>query len=180
MSAPAAKYNVAIIVDAASHFGRAVARGAMQFANTRRQWSITADFRNADLRLPSWLPCDGAIVAGVSRAMLHTLRQNVQHVVSCGASCEPSDGAGVCADAAACGRIAAEHLADTHFRHFAYCGWSGLQDSDERLASFRNTLLARGFECRVFSPQQTEPADTIGRLCPWMRSGSRRTGAVRA
>jgi LacI family transcriptional regulator len=44
------------------------------------------------------------------------------------------------------GQLAAEHLLDRGFRHFAYYGTEGLAYSKQRLLGFRNALAQSGFE----------------------------------
>jgi LacI family transcriptional regulator len=144
--------RVAVIVDAASYYGRAVARGAMQFANQNRRWVVSADFRQGNAPVPLVPECEGAVVAGVSAARLAALVQRIPHVVSCSPGTEALPLPVVTADSEACGALAAEHLVECRLKHFAYCGWADDGASQQRLAGYERALRARGFGCAVFSP----------------------------
>src|ERR1041384_6790705 len=166
--------SVAIIVDAASHFGRSVARGAMQYANTRRYWAITSDYRQIDPLTECWPDCDGAIIAGAEPSLSDRVRERIDHIVCCDPGMDSSFAAITCPDAAACGRIAAEHLIDCRLNNFAYCGWSSHSASQQRLSGFRTALALRGFDCVVATPFMTRFNDTLGiihrgEILPWLR-----------
>lgn len=153
--------SVAIIVDAASHYGRAVARGAMHYANQRRQWSINADFRQSDTLLQCWPHCEGAIIAGVSADTFDLIVKTIPHVVSCASGSGPASVPVVSTHSAACGTLAAEHLVGCRVRHFAYCGWAGLPASELRRQGFCQALEARGLTCSIFTPTATTPNPSI-------------------
>ncbi len=48
--------------------------------------------------------------------------------------------------------LAAEHLVQRGFRHFAYCGIEGVNYSQQRLEHFPPYLGRLGFECHVYPP----------------------------
>ena len=52
------------------------------------------------------------------------------------------------------GRLAAEHLLERGFRHFAFCGYLGRIWSRHREEGFCQRLKESGFSCRVYRPPQ--------------------------
>jgi len=58
-------------------------------------------------------------------------------------------------------RAAAQHLLECGFRHFAYCGFGGLNFSDERRDDFVQYLAEQGYDASVHdSPRQQRTFDT--------------------
>jgi LacI family transcriptional regulator len=55
-------------------------------------------------------------------------------------------------DPGATARMAADHLLDRGFRHFAYCGFPGVRYSDQRCAAFIAYLEAKGLRSEVYEP----------------------------
>jgi LacI family transcriptional regulator len=69
----------------------------------------------------------------------------------------------VCADSHRAGRIAAEHLIDRGFTHFAFCGYEGRLWSDRRLDGFTERLREAEHSCRVYERPHRH------RILPWDR-----------
>ncbi len=69
----------------------------------------------------------------------------------------------VCADSQHAGRIAAEHLIERGFTHFAFCGYEGRLWSDRRLNGFCERLGEAGHPCCVYEPPHRH------RILPWDR-----------
>jgi LacI family transcriptional regulator len=53
----------------------------------------------------------------------------------------------------AVGRLAAEHLLQCGFRHFAYCGHEGIYWSVRRGEAFRDRIVQAGYTCRIYEPK---------------------------
>jgi LacI family transcriptional regulator len=47
-------------------------------------------------------------------------------------------------------RMAAEHLFERGFRHFAYCGFVGTEYSDARSQVFERVIIEAGFACSIY------------------------------
>lgn len=70
-------------------------------------------------------------------------------------------------------RVAAEHLRERGFQHFAYCGEPRFKWSQWRSDAFVNHLASQGHTCEVF-PARGAKADSLGlpdsaRLARWIR-----------
>jgi len=64
-----------------------------------------------------------------------------------------------------CARLAADHFLQHRFRHFAFCGYPGINFSDQRCASFVEHVRAHGHTVNVFEPPHhaTEVDDLVSR-----------------
>jgi len=59
--------------------------------------------------------------------------------------------------------LAAEHLMNRGFRHYAFCGFVGANYSDKRSRWFQERLAQSGFSCHVYRPpKQATETQTIG------------------
>jgi LacI family transcriptional regulator len=61
----------------------------------------------------------------------------------------------VVSDSRGGGRMAAEHLLERGFRHYAYVGAAGRVWSGRRQEGFRGRIREAGFEPRVYDPPRT-------------------------
>jgi LacI family transcriptional regulator len=71
------------------------------------------------------------------------------------------------------GRMAAEHLLDRGFKHFAYCGFNEMFCSRDRYESFSKRVAEMGFETHLYERPQSkirsfEDEQTI--MANWLRS----------
>lgn len=67
------------------------------------------------------------------------------------------------------GQLAARHLLDCGFRHFAFCGMAGHRYSIQRGGGFCRTVRAAGYDCAVFG-HEPEVADGRWLLSGWLKS----------
>ncbi|MFA6174215.1 MAG: DNA-binding transcriptional regulator [Kiritimatiellales bacterium] len=71
-------------------------------------------------------------------------------------------------DHQAVGRLAADHLLQSGFRQFAFCGYNDMFWSDERLAGFKARLSEEGFVPDVYTGKASSPSDEKVRLLIWL------------
>lgn len=139
---------VGVAVDAINKYGRQIIQGIHQYANVRREWLLHEVIRVSELNVRNWPKCEGAIFAGITPALTYKLARKTRAAMSCSSTVDPAVIPVVCADNAAIGRLAAEHLAERGLQHFAYYG---PRDSTgfQRLTGFRSKLEALNFRCEV-------------------------------
>jgi LacI family transcriptional regulator len=74
----------------------------------------------------------------------------------------------------AAGRLAAEHLLECGFQHFAYCGYAGRLWSQRRQEGFSERLQEACFSCEVYDPPRSAARQNWNREWPllqnWLRS----------
>lgn len=79
------------------------------------------------------------------------------------------------------GRLAAEHLLERGFRHFAFCGYSTENWSRRREEGFSQRIQEAGFQCRVFQLQRNTSLRWHRELMAvpaWIRSLPKLTGVL--
>lgn len=71
------------------------------------------------------------------------------------------NGASFGTDQAACAHLAADYFIQRGLQHFAYCGYPGLDYSDDRLRGFTEKLKQLGHTVSVFQPSnRTQPSQS--------------------
>jgi LacI family transcriptional regulator len=138
---------VGIAVNGLTNYGRAIVRGVARYVNPRHAWLLHEDLRLRDPVRHPWPECDGAIIGGITDQLLNAVRRQTRHIVSCSGNQDPREFPLVCADSAAIGRMAAEHLIECRLRNFAFYGGGRGTISAQRLGGFEAALHARGFSC---------------------------------
>ena len=174
---------VGIVVDGATHYGRAVMLGVTRYASLSRPWLIYEEMRPSAERRPQLPECDGIIAAGITLTDLVYLQKRCRHVVHCSGSPHPGDASVVCTDDVAVGRMAAEHLLDCQLTHFAFYGWPNAGTSANRQRGFIQSIEQRGFTCDAFLATSTfeepnEGEQRITHLRAWLRDLPKPIGSM--
>jgi LacI family transcriptional regulator len=81
-------------------------------------------------------------------------------------------------DHRAIGRVAAEHLFQSGFRQFAFCGYHDMFWSNDRLAGFKERLREEGFVPDVYAGQSISPSDDKISLLNWLNKLPLPTGIM--
>ena len=147
--------HVALIVETSLGYGRGVLRGIAKFVVAHQPWSIYVDQRGLNDRPPGWLEdWDGDDV--IMRASTKRIAQVVANLrvpaVDTQHQIPGLDVPTVIPDHFAVAQLAAEHLLDRHFRHFAFVGVERALWSKARRDSFVDLIQRAGFPCHVYSP----------------------------
>jgi len=159
-----------LMMETSRTFGRSIIRGMARYSRGHGTWiyykrapfywggggdEVTAEHvRELDV--------DG-LVLREQTTRAHTqeiLKMGIPAVVS--PYTEPFEGVpNIVTDDAAIGRMAAEHLLDRGFRHFAYCGFGGKYYwSRERGLHFGRQVAAAGFETHFYGAERSRAADS--------------------
>jgi len=159
--------HVMLIVETALAYGRAVVRGISRYLIANQPWSLYVDLRELMAEPPDWLDNwrgDGIISRSTTPELARKLKRLGVPTVDLNDIHGKLGLPHVWTDHQAVGRLAARHLADRGFRHFAYCGFSGHHWSALRRDGFAAELARMGHACGVFeSPWETSKAN------PWER-----------
>lgn len=161
-------------MDGVTGYGRAIMRGAMQYANAQRNWLIHEDLRTVQGPFKSWPQCDGAIVGGVSTEAFQHIVTTTPHVVFCSSSGNPAVSPIVCLDDVAAGEMAAQHLLDCRLENFGYFGRAWSATSVNRAHGFLAGLTRRGYSCSTAPVDWPTEVDRYGEshwpdLIAWLR-----------
>jgi LacI family transcriptional regulator len=161
--------KVALLVETSRGFGRELLHGVARYARLHGPWSFhitPGDFEQALPKMKQW--GGTGIIARIpnARAARAILEANVP-TIALGLSDEQQEPGNPLAqlselssDAAEVARLAAEHLLERQFRHFAYVGLEDRAWSLRRELAFRERLLEAGHTPHAYR-QPARPRDRV-------------------
>lgn len=177
--------KVAIFVDMEAAYGRGVMYGISRYIRAHSPWTIYGDPQRIVAPVPDlqhW-PGDGVITQAWNDRNYAQIRDLHVPVVNVSHHIERPGVPSVLADSRQIGQIAAKHLLERGFRHFAFCGYVGHRYSEIRAESFRDAVLAAGGSFDQFDteppqvhPDQWEPQQT--QLGEWLSKLPRPVGVL--
>ena len=146
--------HIGVLVETSRAYGRGVATGVIQYAR-EHGWILFPQESGLFLGLPPWLgrvKLDGIIALVFTQKIGDELRKlNVPVVDVYGYGHMPeAPTLGIDPDVTA--RLAAEFFTKAGFTRFAFCGYPGIQFSDQREAAFAKIISARGLACDCYDP----------------------------
>jgi LacI family transcriptional regulator len=147
--------RVAVLVETSVVYGREVLLGIADYARgaSGAKWSIFAEQHELGALPPPWLLRQrwaGIISRPTNARLARALRYMRVPVVDLNDMHQDLGFPRLQSDNPAIGRLAADHLRDRGFRHFAYCGFSGEPWAADRRDGFARRLAALGFAGVVF------------------------------
>ncbi len=156
--------RIALLVDTSTDFGRRMIRGIGRYAQQRGKWDLWIEPRGqqAPGRLPRGWRGDGVIARVASREIARYLARVPAKVVNISSARVPgAKFPTVTCDLHAGARLAAEHLIDRGFRHFAYVGPIRYSYVEVHYEWFVHTLTEFGYSCTFYRPRhRDEPGTT--------------------
>jgi LacI family transcriptional regulator len=162
------KVRLALVLPLDQEYFRRVAFGVLQFAGGR-QWVIQTFAESDYPTAADWKPCGIIGALTVVRPLAQWRAMDVPYVDVSGEG--PTDLPRVTSDDAEIGTLAAAHLIDRGFRHFAYAGPTRFDGIDAREKGFRDRLLITG-------TQNISVHRDPGELRQWLASLPRGTGVL--
>jgi LacI family transcriptional regulator len=183
--------EVALLVEWSRNYGRGALKGIGHYVQVHGRWNIYHTERKLSDSAPTWLKNwkgDGIIVRIENpKLMQHIERIGVPTVnlfEPVGASGFPS----ILTNDESVARLAADHLIEQGFEHFAYCGLYGVTSSDQRSAYFAQYLATKGHEVivydnkkharRAFIPNGEESELRCENVTAWIASLPRPVGLM--
>ena len=167
--------KVILLIESSRASGRSLLRGVANYARHHGPWAFYWEPRGLEKAWPRLkrLHADGIILRDVEK---------VDDVIRCGLPAivvghrrQAVPGvANVMTDSARIGTMAADHLLDCGFRHFAYCGFDGIPWSDIRSRHFAKRVAEAGFQTHFYR-RQRRAAVRAGEgeeqfIADWLRS----------
>jgi LacI family transcriptional regulator len=153
---------VALIVMTSMTYGREILHGISQYIREYGPWSVYLEQRSLQDPEPPWLRGwrgDGIILGEVSPAssLARRLRIPTVDLDEQVDSADPRAGRGrphIQSDHRALGTLAAEHLLERGFNHFAYFGYPVFGWSRRSSEGFAARVQAAGFSCHQYRDAQ--------------------------
>lgn len=155
--------KVALLVETARGYGRALLRGIVRYARLHGPWGFyvtPGDFEQAVPKMRAW-GGTGIIARIETERVGRAVLEAGLPTIALGLSDEQlragnplSRLSEVVSDSHAAGRMGAEHLIEKGFRHYAYVGTERVW-SRRREAGFRERLAEADLEPRVYQPPRS-------------------------
>lgn len=147
--------RVILLIESSRAYGRGCLLGIGAYLRNHVPWRILHLERSLTEELPpevrQWK--GHGIITRIENETIARAVANLRiPVVDLRGSFHPARGAMLDTDPAAVARLAADHFLDRGFRHFAYCGYPGVDFSDQRGDCFRQYLAARQLGLAVYPP----------------------------
>jgi len=166
--------KVALLVETSNTYARGLLQGIVSYMHEHRPWSIYLAEHSRGQRSPSWLnrwQGDGVIARVENASIAATVcRLRAPTVDMSAARLIPSI-PWVETDDVAIARLAAQHLMERGFRHFAFVGDNNFNWSRWREAAFVRLVQEAGCDCSVrhYSTIPSEARDSsIERIGAWL------------
>jgi LacI family transcriptional regulator len=172
--------HVALIVETSTAYGRAILIGISQYVREYGPWTVYIEQRSLQDPAPPWLERwagDGIIARASTPQSARKLAKTGVPTVDLNDQVRGLGLPQIHSDHAAIARLAADHLIDRGFRHFAYFGFPIFEWSVRRQEAFTNHVLAAGHQFheglpgrRVhWSHQQASWEDEIEGVAQWVK-----------
>ncbi|MEX1048436.1 MAG: DNA-binding transcriptional regulator [Akkermansiaceae bacterium] len=145
--------RVALLIETSVSYGRDLLVGIAKYVRIHGPWSIEFEAGTTCETLPEWFAKwkgDGIIARAKSEAIAKAISKKGVPFVDLYGGLKGMTFPTVRSNESAVGRLAAEHLLERGFRHFAFCGYNGIDWSDRRRDGFLETVTEAGFSCCVF------------------------------
>jgi LacI family transcriptional regulator len=174
---------VALLIETSRGYGRDVALGVARFARLHGPWSFhltPGDFEQ-DFPSAEYWQGDGVLARLANKSIAEKLLAADLPTIALDKSEEQLDPSNPVSkfsdlqvDSEAVAEIAAEHLLERRYPHYAFVGTPGKVWSDRRLRTFKKMIAQAGHEVHVFEPQSTDPDGLWDREMPhltaWVES----------
>jgi len=180
--------RVLLLIESSRAYSRGCLAGVAAYVRAHPHWRAVHLERSLAEGMPSPLrrwKADGVVARVETTQMARTISRLKLPTVHLRSVHRPQSDCLIETDHQVCARLAADHFRQHWFRHFAFCGYPGVNFSDQRCASFVEHVRAHGHTVNVFEPihEADEGDDLIRReargelpntqLVRWLQSLSR-------
>lgn len=147
--------HVALIIETSMAYGRGLLKGVSQYVTEHGYWSTYIDQRSLNDPPPGWLENwngHGVIMRAQTRRMVQIVADLKVPAIDTLHQYNGLDVPVVIPDHRAIASMAADHLLERHFRHFAFVGVERAYWSKARRDAFVEKLRSAGYPCHIYSP----------------------------
>lgn len=145
--------RVALLIETSRSYGRDLLLGIAKYVRIHGSWSIEFEEGDPCEVIPEWFARwtgDGIIARVKTPTLARAIARKRILAVDLYGGLSNIKMPTMRSNELAVGRMAAEHLIERGFRHFAFCGYNGTDWSDRRRVGFEQTIAKQGFPCQVF------------------------------
>lgn len=147
------RLRIAVLVESTRAYGRGLLAGIASYVRQHGSWTLYWQERGLRDPPPRWLrgwDGDGVIARIATPQLARALRALRLPTVDLYGWLPKEEWPCVRTDNVRVARSAADHLLERGFQHIAYCGFKGVNYSEERLPPFRQCIAEAGRSCHVY------------------------------
>jgi LacI family transcriptional regulator len=147
--------RVALLIESSRGYGRGLFLGVARFVRQRHDWSVQSEEWKWTDPPPAWLKNwdgDGVIARVETTDMARLILRLGAPAVDLRGSVTGFGFPLIDTDDQKVACLAAEHLMERGFRHYAFCGFVGANYSDKRSHWFQERLARSDLKCHLYSP----------------------------
>jgi len=154
--------RILVLIEASREFSRGILSGLALYSKIRGPWMFVTRppfyvKDTIDSTVISWidtLAIDGIILQ--ARFITDQIRQSGVPLIALDANTNLKGIPRILCNDQRIGQMAAEHLLECGFSHFAFCGFDHLTWSQQRRDSFRQTVEDAGYPCYIHRQSQRD------------------------
>jgi len=184
--------QIALLIESSRGYGRGLLHGIADYVRAHGPWSVYLQRHSLYGLPPRWLRSwkgDGVIARVENEPLARAITARAVPFVDLRGRLLHMRMPTILTDDAAGARLAAEHLLERGFRHFAFCGFVGVTYSDVRARAFSKFLQGAGHDCNSYLPParwrggDTEKMEELGlvyerHLADWLVSLPKPVGVM--
>ena len=159
--------EVALLVESSRVYGRGLLRGIAQYTQAHGHWATRHHERALGDNAPEWLTKwrgDGIIARIDSEELLKQIEKLDVPTVDLRLLFDVESIPRVGVDNIAVTRMAADHLLERKFEHYALCGFAGVDYAEQRLKYFTEYLSGLGYEVDAWMGGQSAGRPTTSQI----------------
>lgn len=144
--------RIALVIESSRAYGRGLLRGIFGYAQ-RADWALFFQERGLSDDVPRWLrqwQGDGVIARLDSMNLVRQIRKKALPTVDLRGTHSVRNIPIIHSDQQAVAQIAADHLLERKFEHFAFCGFAGVNYGEQRCQHFVQYVRGAGHEVAVY------------------------------
>lgn len=157
------RMRIALLIESSRAYGRGLLRGIAAYA-IRAQWALFHQDRGLSEDVPHWLQDwhgDGIIARLDSQHLVRKIKEKGLPTVDLRGAYHVEGVPTINSHQQAVARMAADHLLERNFQHFAFCGFAGVDYSEQRCLHFVEYLAGQGYQVSVYeNPWRRRAAST--------------------
>jgi len=145
--------RVVLLVESSRAYGRGCLLGIASYIQAHGTWQVLHIERALSEDVPAVVRAwnaDGVLSRIADQQTMDAVSALQLPTVDLLGYYQPTEGAVLDTDPAACAELAVKHFLSRGFRHFAYCGYAGLTFSDQRCEQFVSALAKQGKIAQVY------------------------------
>ncbi|QGJ70691.1 Helix-turn-helix-domain containing protein AraC type [Planctomycetales bacterium 10988] len=147
------RQRITLLIETASNYGRNILRGVRSYMRSHQAWTVYLEQRELSSQSPAWLANwegEGLLSRCSDQALFEKVLASGLPMIDLTDRFGVPPGPYVWSDDQKISQLAANHLAERGFQHFAFCGYTGEYWSQSRRDSFCQAIEQLGGTCAVY------------------------------